>query len=124
MLRDCSLRALLVGEFISRLGSQFTNLALPGFVLAICGASLPLINAPYLGWLSMRVPPALRGQVLQSTITINQLAGPLDYIIAGPIFVHAGLHVAYSVIAALATGASLNFIVAMQGSGALVQKTA
>ena len=92
--------------------------------LAICGASLPLINAPYLGWLSMRVPPALRGKVLQSIITINQLAGPLGYVIAGPIFVHAGLHVAYAVIAALATGASLNFILAMQGTGALVQKTA
>jgi MFS family permease len=92
--------------------------------LAICGASLPLINAPYLAWLSMRVPPALRGKVLQSIITINQLAGPLGYVIAGPIFVHAGLHVAYAVIATLATGATLNFILAMQGSGSLVQKTA
>ena len=51
--------------------------------LAICGASIPLINAPYLGMLSMRVPRALRGKVLQSLITINQLAGPLGYLIAG-----------------------------------------
>ena len=38
MLRDRSLRALLVGEFISRLGSQFTNLALPWFVLVTTGS--------------------------------------------------------------------------------------
>ena len=82
------------------------------------------MNAPYLGWLSMRSRPALRGKVLQSIITINQLAGPRGYVIAGPIFVHAGLHMAYAVIAALATGASLNFILAMQGTGALVQETA
>jgi predicted MFS family arabinose efflux permease len=83
-----------------------------GIALAICGASLPLINAPYLGWLSTRVPPALRGKVLQSLITINQLAGPAGYVIAGPIFVHAGLHAAYAVIAGLATFASVNFILA------------
>jgi MFS family permease len=99
-------------------------IAVVGVALAICGASIPLINAPYLGWLSMRVPPALRGKVLQSIITINQLAGPLGYIVAGPIFVHAGLHAAYAVIAVLATFASANFILAMQGSGSLVQKAA
>ena len=27
-----------------------------------CGASIPLINAPYIGMLTIRVPPALRGQ--------------------------------------------------------------
>jgi MFS family permease len=93
-----------------------------GVALAIVGASIPLINAPYLGWLSIRVPPALRGKVLQSIITINQLAGPLGYVVAGPIFVHAGLHAAYAVIAVLATFASLNFILAMQGSETLVQE--
>jgi MFS family permease len=99
-------------------------IAVVGVALAICGASIPMINAPYLGWLSVRVAPALRGKVLQSLISINQLAGPLGYVVAGPIFVHAGLHAAYAVIAVLATCASLNFILAMHGSGALVQKTA
>ena len=33
MIRDRSLLALLSGEFVSRLGSQFTSLALPWFVL-------------------------------------------------------------------------------------------
>jgi hypothetical protein len=52
----------------------------------------------------------LRGKVLQSIITINGVAGPLAYVIAGPLFVHAGLHVAYAMVAALATVASANFI--------------
>ncbi len=87
-------------------------LAVTGVALAICGASVPLINAPYLGLLSTRVPKALRGKVLQSLITINNIAGPVAYVIAGPLFVHAGLHGAYGLIAALATFASVNFILA------------
>jgi MFS family permease len=92
-------------------------IAVVGVALAICGASIPMINAPYLGMLSTRVPRALRGKVIQSIITINQVAGPLGYVIAGPIFVHAGLHTAYAVIAGLATFASANFILAVVSEG-------
>jgi MFS family permease len=77
--------------------------------LAVCGASIPVINAPYLGMLSTRVPRALRAKVLQSLITINQVLGPVGYIVAGPLFVHAGLHATYALVAALATAAALNF---------------
>jgi MFS family permease len=87
-------------------------LAVIGVALAVCGASVPLINAPYLGLLSTRIPRALRGKVLQSLITINQVAGPVAFVIAGPLFVHAGLQAAYVLIAALATFATVNFIVA------------
>ena len=78
--------------------------------LAVCGASIPMINAPYLGMLSTRVPRALRGKVLQSLITINQFAGPIGFLIAGPLFVRAGLHWTYALVAALATVATANFI--------------
>ena len=87
------------------------SLGVAAVALGICGASIPLINAPYLGMLSVRVPRALRGKVLQSLITINQLAGPLGYLIAGTLFVAIGLHATYALIAVLATLASLNFIV-------------
>lgn len=87
------------------------SLGVAAVALGICGASIPLINAPYLGMLSVRVPRALRGKVLQSLITINQLAGPLGYLIAGTLFVAIGLHATYALIAVLATFASLNFIV-------------
>jgi len=85
---------------------------LVALALAICGASIPMINAPYLGMLSTRIPRALRGKVIQSLITINQLAGPAGLLIAGPLFVPAGLHWTYALVAALATVATANFILA------------
>jgi MFS family permease len=87
-------------------------LAVVCIALAVCGASLPMINAPYLGFLSTRVPQALRGKVLQAIITINTVAGPVGFVIAGPLFVHAGLHASYAIVAGLATFASINFILA------------
>jgi MFS family permease len=88
-------------------------LAVVGIALAICGASIPLINAPYIGMLTIRVPGALRAKVLQSLLTINQISGPLGYLVAGTLFVRFGLHGTYAVVAALATFASLNFILAV-----------
>jgi MFS family permease len=87
-------------------------LAAVAVVLAVIGGSVPLINAPYLGMLTMRVPPALRGHVLQSLITINQVLGPLGYAVAGTLFTRVGLHEAYALIAALGTFATANFILA------------
>jgi MFS family permease len=92
-------------------------LALPLAALALCGASIPMINAPYLGMLATRVPRALRAKVLQALITINQLAGPIGFVIAGPLFVHAGLHWTYALVAALATVATANFLTAVWSSG-------
>jgi hypothetical protein len=88
-------------------------LAVVAVALAAIGASVPLINAPYLGFLTMRVPPALRGHVLQSLITINQILGPLGYVLAGFLFTRIGLHEAYAVMAVLGTFATLNFILAV-----------
>jgi predicted MFS family arabinose efflux permease len=99
-------------------------LAIFGTALAICGASIPVINAPYLALLSTRIPKALRGKVIQSVVTINQVAGPAGFVIAGPLFVHAGLNAAYAVVAALATFASANFILAVGARGGLVQEAA
>jgi hypothetical protein len=39
MIRHRSLIALLAGEFVSRLGLQFTSLALPWFVLVTTGSA-------------------------------------------------------------------------------------
>ena len=39
MIRDRSLLALLTGELVSRLGSQFTTIALPWFVLVTTGST-------------------------------------------------------------------------------------
>ena len=73
----------------------------------------------------MRVPKTLRAKVLQSLLTINQISGPVGYVVAGTLFVHAGLHGTYVVVAALATFASLNFILAVSPSrGNRVQEAA
>jgi MFS family permease len=85
---------------------------LVGLTLATVGASVPLINAPYIGMLQVRVPRELRGHVLQSLITINQVLGPLGYALAGTLFTSIGLHTTYAVIATLGTLATINFVVA------------
>ncbi len=100
-------------------------LAVVAVALAVIGASVPLINAPYIGFLTMRVPPALRGHVLQSLITINQVLGPLGYVLAGVLFTRIGLHETYAVMAVVATLATLNFIVSVAPvRGAVAQEAA
>lgn len=101
------------------------QLAVVAVALAAIGASVPLINAPYIGFLTMRVPPALRGHVLQSLITINQVLGPLGYVLAGVLFARIGLHETYAVMAVIGTLATLNFIVAVAPvRGAVAQEAA
>jgi MFS family permease len=84
---------------------------LVGIALAVVGASVPLINAPYIGMLQTRVPPSLRGHVLQALVTINQLLGPAGYVLAGVLFAAIGLHTTYAVMAVLGTFATFNFVV-------------
>ena len=81
--------------------------------LAIVGFSNPMINAPYFGILTTRVPAPLFGKVLQVIITSNQVAGPLGYVIAGILFSSLGLHTALAIAAAVGTIASFNFILAV-----------
>jgi MFS family permease len=92
--------------------------------LAVSGFSNPLINAPYLGMLTTRVPRALQPKVMQAVITANRVAAPLGYAVAGPLLVGLGLHPVYAIVAGLATLAAANFIVAATRTGALVQETA
>ena len=90
-----------------------TPIWLVGSALAVVGASVPLINAPYIGMLQTRVPSALRGHVLQALVTINQLLGPAGYVLAGVLFAAIGLHATYAAMAVLGTFATLNFVVAV-----------
>ncbi len=81
--------------------------------LAVSGFCNPLINAPYLGLLSTRVPRALQAKVIQAIITANQVAGPVGYALAGVLFAVIGLHATYALVAALATIAAVNFATAV-----------
>jgi predicted MFS family arabinose efflux permease len=92
--------------------------------LALSGFSNPLINAPYLGMLTTRVPRALQPKVMQAVITANRVAAPLGYAVAGPLLVGLGLHPVYAIVAGLGTLAAVNFILAVMRPGALVQEAA
>jgi len=95
-----------------------TPLAVVIAALAVSGFCNPLINAPYIGMLSTRVPRALQAKVMQAIITANQIAGPLGYALAGPLFVWLGLQTTYGIVAGLATVAAANFVGALRGQEA------
>lgn len=74
-----------------------------------------MMNAPYLAVLSTRVPAPLRATVLQSLLTVNNVVGPLGYVLAGPLFDRVGFQPAYLMIAIICTLASINFVAAVRG---------
>lgn len=82
--------------------------------MALIGFGNPMTNAPYFGILTTRVPPALFPKVIQAIIVSNQVIRPAAYAAAGFLFASLGLHFIYAVAAALATAASVNFIVAVR----------
>ena len=90
----------VVGRFEPlRLGATaFVALSLPVFLLAldlpvlgVMGALAlssffgPLVNAPLIGVITTRTPEALRAKVTTAVITMALLAGPLGYLVAGPL---------------------------------------
>jgi MFS family permease len=52
-------------------------------VLAAFGFFTPLVNAPIIGVLTVRTPPALRPKVMTSVMTVATLAGPVGFLAAG-----------------------------------------
>jgi MFS family permease len=52
-------------------------------VAAAIGFFQPLTNAPILGILTVRTPPALRPKVMTAVMTVASLAGPLGFLAAG-----------------------------------------
>lgn len=83
------------------------------FALALTGGAIPIINAPYIALLTTRVPKDVYPHVMQTIVSINQLAGPLGYLVSGPLLTHAGLGPTFAVIAGLATAATTNLILAL-----------
>jgi len=52
-------------------------------VLAGVGFFLPLVNAPVIGILTVRTPPALRPKAMTAVMTVASLAGPVGFLAAG-----------------------------------------
>lgn len=81
--------------------------------MAVIGFANPMTNAPFIGMLTTRVPPALFPKVLQTIIVSGQVIRPLGYATAGFLFASIGLHTVYALAAVVATLASLNFVLAV-----------
>lgn len=105
----------LVGRYDPlRLGSTaFVALSVPifalGFDLPVVGvmAALavssffgPLVNAPLIAVITTRTPPALRAKVTTGVITVAMLAGPLGYVLAGPLLEAWGPRPVFVLVAA------------------------
>jgi MFS family permease len=69
-------------------------------ILAVSGVFTGLVNAPALGFLTMRAPEALRGTMMTALITANIAATPIAYGITGPIIRDLGLNGLYAIAAA------------------------
>jgi predicted permease len=51
----------------------------------------PLVNAPMLGVITTRIPPALFPKVMTAIVTLATIAGPLGVLVAGALLEHEGL---------------------------------
>jgi predicted MFS family arabinose efflux permease len=104
----------LMGRFDPlRLGATaFVALTLPTFALAFRLPALgvvaalalssffgPLVNAPLIAVITTRTPAALRAKVTTAVITTALLAGPLGYLLAGPLLEAWGPHATLLLVA-------------------------
>lgn len=82
--------------------------------LAVSGASLPLSNAPFFSILATRFPGEVRTKVMQSVITISNIAGPLGSLAGGVAMDRLGVTPTLAGLAALASLAALNLLRAIR----------
>jgi len=114
-----------------RLGAvSFVALTLPVFVLAVelpvpgVMAALalssffgPLVNAPLITVITTRTPEALRAKVTTAVITTALLAGPIGYVVAGPLIESWGPRPVFLLVAAGQLLATLPFLAVAFRSG-------
>jgi predicted MFS family arabinose efflux permease len=82
--------------------------------LAVSAASLPLSNAPFFSILATRFPGPIRAKVMQSVITISNIAGPLGFLAGGVAMDRLGITTTLLGLAALSTLAALNLLMAIR----------
>ncbi|MFD2762614.1 MFS transporter [Micromonospora eburnea] len=81
--------------------------------VAVSAAAVSVSNAPYMTILGTRVPAELLPKVLQAVMTISNIAGPLGFLCAGLLMQGVGIRASLVVVAACATLATLNFLIAL-----------
>jgi len=92
--------------------------------LAVSAASLPLSNAPFFSILATRFPGDVRAKVMQSVITISNIAGPLGFLAGGVAMDHLGVTVTLLGLAALSSLAAVNLLRAIPRLDAREERTA
>jgi MFS family permease len=114
-----------------RLGATaFVALTIPVFalglelpVLGVMGALAlssffgPLVNAPLITVITTRTPEALRAKVTTAVITTAMLAGPVGYLVAGPLIESWGPRPVFLLVAAGQLLATLPFLAVAFRSG-------
>jgi MFS family permease len=78
-------------------------------VVAAIGLFQPLVNAPIVGILTVRTPPALRPKVMTAVMTVASLAGPLGFLAAGEALRWISVQTLFLVVAAALLAGSLLF---------------
>lgn len=78
------------------------HLAWPEFALVLVASSLfvYLLNSPMFTLLMVRTPDAIKPQVIAFLMTINMLAGPIGYAVAGPALQSWGVTPVEAIVAA------------------------
>ncbi|WP_433528249.1 MFS transporter [Micromonospora sp. CA-263727] len=81
--------------------------------VAISSAAVTVSNAPFAAIISRRVPEQLLPSVLQTVITISNIAGPLGLLLTGVLIERAGIWASLALVATIATVAATNALFAL-----------
>jgi hypothetical protein len=68
--------------------------------IALTALCEPLMNAPLIGVITTRTPPALLAKVMTAIVNVATCAGPLALVLGGYLLQHAGLTVTFTIVAA------------------------
>jgi hypothetical protein len=88
------------------------QLPVPGVMAALAMSSVfgPLVNAPLITVITTRTPEALRAKVTTAVITTAMLAGPVGFLVAGPLLEAWGPHAVFLLVASVELLATLPFL--------------
>jgi MFS family permease len=102
------------------------DLPVPGVMAALALSSFfgPLVNAPLITVITTRTPEALRAKVTTAVITTALLAGPVGYVVAGPLIEAWGPRPVFLLVAAGQLLATLPFLAVAFRSGEPVAEPA